>query len=242
MDVKPECAGKVINLSKGVERVAYFFFFVLALFVFMIVLFFAPLGFTMRGKGLILSASLLLSAAGLGALLLMPGWQGFTAATMLSGLAAYFIAKRPEVFLEHIKMDSHSYNSQSANQIIEDSYSYIAGSVNQNPGLENRIVERLDMAANTSHQNIHPAEEWIKPAVGIAADQSDFPGGPSGWTDEYDLGERVPEDNGVLPVINFSEPLSAERDVEDDFWGSLLEEDSMIETEEPYRELAAGKS
>ena len=87
---------------------AYFFFFILALFVFMIVLFFAPLGFSLRGKGLILSASLLLSASGLGVVILMPGWQGFTAATMLAGLTAYFIAKRPEVFLEHIKMDSYA--------------------------------------------------------------------------------------------------------------------------------------
>jgi hypothetical protein len=117
------------------------------------IIYFLPLGFSLRGKVFIIAAAFLISLVGLLAAPIMPFWQTLLIEILLIGVTAYFMFKRIETILqvpaEDMEQETYQQLEQSTFESLNDTYSHIAISENwandlieEEPGLLQKAMRQ----------------------------------------------------------------------------------------------------
>ncbi|KKK33052.1 hypothetical protein WQ57_24190 [Mesobacillus campisalis] len=124
----------------------------IAMVILVPVIYFLPLGFSLRGKVYIVTASLLIAAVGLLAASIMPLWQTFLIEVLLIGFTAYFLFKRIESILQapdDMEQETYQQLEESRFESLNDTYNHIALSENwaselveEEPGLLKKAMRQ----------------------------------------------------------------------------------------------------
>ncbi|MGM0900248.1 MAG: hypothetical protein ACQEXB_03875 [Bacillota bacterium] len=195
----------------------------IALLIMIPIMYFLPLGFSFRGKLLIIAASLMISVVGLLATPILSVWQSGLIVVLLIGVSTYLMNGKIPVLGESIEEE----NPIDLNQVNEpvlgdvpDVYSYIASS---------------DLATNDS--DIHATESLVEKAMRQNSRQK-TPSLFARHSDEEDT------DDIEMEFISLNEvAATSDQSVDDLVLGHSylgdMEETLFVETEE---EDTAGKS
>jgi hypothetical protein len=117
------------------------------------IIYFLPLGFSLRGKVFIIASALLVSLVGLLAAPIMPFWQTLLIEVLLIGITSYFLFKRIESMLlvpaAETEQETFQQVEQSRFESLNDTYSHIAISENwandlieEEPGLLQKAMRQ----------------------------------------------------------------------------------------------------
>ena len=109
-----------------------FLFAGIALLVLLPILYFLPLGFSLKGKGVIFALSLVISLVGLIATPILQLWQIGLILLLFVGLAAYLLTNKIEGFMEVPTEEAtdlmQPVDQAAISENVNDAFSYIATS------------------------------------------------------------------------------------------------------------------
>ncbi|WP_053364238.1 hypothetical protein [Bacillus sp. FJAT-27251] len=125
----------------------------IAMVILVPIIYFLPLGFSLRGKVYIVTASLLIATVGLLAAPIMPLWQTLLIEVLLIGITAYFMFKRIETILQApsdgMEQETYQQLEESRFESLNDTYNHIALSENwaselieEEPGLLKKAMRQ----------------------------------------------------------------------------------------------------
>ncbi|MGJ7920540.1 hypothetical protein [Neobacillus sp. LXY-4] len=200
----------------------------ISLLILLPIIYFLPIGFTVKGKVFIVVASFLLSLVGLGASLVFPIWQTGLILLLLVTASAYLLMKTGKQWLYLVENNQpfvfeEEKQEQPINE-IKDTYSYIAFS-DKSP--KKSIVEK-------EHQsNPKQKSEPISILAKLVSDNEKDISLISKETDmSEDLDEAVIVMNDTVKTGALQKDSAKEKPVE-----SKLDMESFIKSEEPTGEV-----
>lgn len=207
---------KYIKLVRGVE-VESLIFASIAMLIIIPVMYFLPLGFSFRGKLLIIAASLMISLVGLLATPIMSLWQSGMIVVLLIGVSTYFMNGKIPLSGEPIEEESPNNDLNQVNEPVvgdgPDVYSYIASS--------DLVTNESDVLANESLVEKAMRQNNNRKTPSLFARQSD----------EEEIDETEMEFISISEVAATNEQLADDSALTHSYLGDM-EESLLIEGEE----------